>query len=165
MGYEFSPCVPINFIFIIKKILRNASIWVMLWKPILGEIAIICGFLPQFTAHGGTWGHACQDTNYLDKANERGEGLVLWWQNCMPIWVTVFCMCSLFFLCLGTSAGSLKEEDKPRSSLLIFSSLMLVPVLLSHCNRSTLFVAFAVIFHSFIHWLIKMFLISNCEKS
>lgn len=137
----------------------------MLWKPILGEKTIICGFLPHFTACDGTWGHDCRDTNYLDKANERGEGLALWWQKGMPVWVTVFSMYSLFFLCLGTSAGSLKEENKPRSSLLIFSSLMLAPTLLFHCNRSTLFVAFAVIFHSFIHLLIKIFLISNCEKS
>lgn len=86
-----------------------------------------------------------------DKANERGEGLALWWQKGMSIWVTVFCLYSLFFLCLGTSAGSLKEENKPRSSPLIFSSLMLAPVLLLHCNRGALFVAFAVIFHSFIY--------------
>lgn len=99
----------------------------MLWKPILGGKAIICEFLPHFTAGGGTWGHDCRDTNCLDKANERGEGLALWRQKCMPIWVTVFCVYSLFFLCLGTSAGSLKEENKPRSSLLIFSSLMLAP--------------------------------------
>lgn len=137
----------------------------MLWKPILGEQAIICGFLPHFTARGGTWGHDCQDINYPDKASERGEGLVLWWQKCTPIWVTVFGVCCLFFLCLGTSAGSPKEEDKPRSSLLIFSSLMLAPVLLSHSNRSTLWILLSFFIHSFIHLLIKIFLISTCEKS